>query len=351
MSRFKKSLNDSYVGVSTEEKPTQGIEEYSLYKELDTGETYYFYNNQWFKMQTKNSSGGGTSGDSSLPSVTLADNDSVLMVVNGEWGKGSLGYTVNNVAVPSQVIVPTDGQKFPPLNGVNIPWSYEDNLDIVIDDETFENVEYNSSNNSWMIYKNDTPFAMIGKIQPNSWVFASIETGEHTVAAYTPHEITSVSDNFSYAVKEVVYPIVDEVLPEVSTEDNGDVLTVVNGRWQKAPLNIVSPKYIMYEYQNGIPLTTDSAGSAAGTISADILAQINTAIQDGDFPVIVTKDSNFSPAVVTPLQFGGKVYGVAGDLAVFYNCQTKFILNLTTGQFSIVYTNPIPQHDGGGDMN
>lgn len=72
MSGFKKSLNDSYVGVSSEEKPTQGIEEFSLFKELDTNDTYYFYNGTWNKMN-KGGSGGDDPQTGGVMYLTQAD--------------------------------------------------------------------------------------------------------------------------------------------------------------------------------------------------------------------------------------------------------------------------------------
>ena len=78
-------------GKSTEEKPTPetnpGVFAQSnvvVYRELDTGNDYYYDEDEgdWSVMKT-----GGGGGGSSLPPVTEDDNGDVLSVVDGAWAK------------------------------------------------------------------------------------------------------------------------------------------------------------------------------------------------------------------------------------------------------------------------
>ena len=49
-----------YVGLSTDEKPTDGVAVNSLFRELDTNDTYYFTGETWAKVGGDTTTGGDT---------------------------------------------------------------------------------------------------------------------------------------------------------------------------------------------------------------------------------------------------------------------------------------------------
>ena len=84
-----KTQSMEFCGLSTDTKPVrtfegQAIGDNSLFKELDTGNIYYYDGGSWKLMGTGGSGSGGGAG---LPAVTSEDNGKVLGVVNGAWNK------------------------------------------------------------------------------------------------------------------------------------------------------------------------------------------------------------------------------------------------------------------------
>ena len=86
-------------GLSSDPKPTtyngHDVGPNSVFKELDTGNTYFYTGSKWAVMGTRK----GEDGGAGLPTVTSEDNGKVLGVVNGAWDKteassGSDDFTV-----------------------------------------------------------------------------------------------------------------------------------------------------------------------------------------------------------------------------------------------------------------
>lgn len=50
MSVTKNGSTANLVGLSTDEKPTEGIQENTIFLELDTGDFYYFDGTNWQKI-------------------------------------------------------------------------------------------------------------------------------------------------------------------------------------------------------------------------------------------------------------------------------------------------------------
>lgn len=50
MKKITFRTSEDYVGLSTEEKPTEDIEDGSTFLEVDKGDTYIFYEGTWYKQ-------------------------------------------------------------------------------------------------------------------------------------------------------------------------------------------------------------------------------------------------------------------------------------------------------------
>lgn len=55
------TVGKEYVGTSQTDKPT-GVQQYSIYHELDTGKNYYYDNGQWNEIPCCSGGGGGGTG-------------------------------------------------------------------------------------------------------------------------------------------------------------------------------------------------------------------------------------------------------------------------------------------------
>ena len=47
---LQKNYFNQFLGLSTDEKPTEDVEENAIFLELDTGSVYYFSNGAWEKV-------------------------------------------------------------------------------------------------------------------------------------------------------------------------------------------------------------------------------------------------------------------------------------------------------------
>lgn len=56
------TVGKEYVGTSQTDKPT-GVQQYSIYHELDTGKNYYYDNGQWNEIPCCSGGGGGGGAD------------------------------------------------------------------------------------------------------------------------------------------------------------------------------------------------------------------------------------------------------------------------------------------------
>lgn len=72
------TVGKEYVGTSQTDKPT-GVQQYSIYHELDTGKNYYYDNGQWNDIPCCSGGGGG---DFTTAQVTLICNASDEVTVN-----------------------------------------------------------------------------------------------------------------------------------------------------------------------------------------------------------------------------------------------------------------------------
>ena len=43
-------ISDNYIGLSTEEKPTEDVRDGSTFLCVDTGDTFIFYDGTWYKQ-------------------------------------------------------------------------------------------------------------------------------------------------------------------------------------------------------------------------------------------------------------------------------------------------------------
>lgn len=50
MKKLNFQITDEYIGLSTEEKPTENVPDGSTFAEVDTGVSYMFYDGEWYEQ-------------------------------------------------------------------------------------------------------------------------------------------------------------------------------------------------------------------------------------------------------------------------------------------------------------
>lgn len=245
-------------GLSSDPKPTtyngHDVGPNSIFKELDTGNVFYYTGTEWAVMKT---SGDGSSG-AGLPAVTSEDNGKVLGVVNGTWDKTEAPSGVEKFTVTGD-LEENAGSGF---TVSNVSASVADILTAI---NSGRNVNLILTAGVGVLTTIDLPLTQI--IDDDAVVFGGTISGDDTIPGSVLVMLTSAGEA---AVNLQVVNAPE--LPEVTSAENGDILTVVNGAWiNRAPAIVPSPDN---DYK--VSISTDGVTINVDKSIADIVTAANT---------------------------------------------------------------------------
>lgn len=187
--------------------------------EADNGKALGVKQGQWDKMDV----------DIELPDVTTDDNGKVLMVSEGNWGKGNVEKGIEVVMLKSDLCFKDSDmtvRKLRDLCDEKIVFLRTENTTILYHYYGHAQLDWGSNRDSLVF------FSYVPSLSPYD-----AQSESHKGRSYTLSMLCADLDYGLSGNRMVMYHKSNVMtLPKVTSSDNGNVLSVVNGYWEKANL-------------------------------------------------------------------------------------------------------------------